>query len=75
MTATEMKNRIYSVIDSMSPDKLNAVLALLEELQRSSEDETSLLLNDPGFMRDYREAKEDIRTNSTVSLKAIRRDV
>lgn len=28
-----------------------------------------------GFMKDYQEAKEDIRTGKTVSFKAIRRDV
>jgi len=69
------KNRIYSVIDAMPLDKLDAVLAFLDDLQRSGEDETALLMNEPGFIRDYREAKEDIRTRNTVSLKAIRRDV
>ena len=59
----------------MPLEKLDAVLAFLEDLQRSSEDETAMLMSDPGFVRDYREAKEDIRTGNTVSLKAVRRDV
>jgi hypothetical protein len=75
MATAETKNRIYSVIDAMPLDKLDAVLAFLDDLQRSGEDETALLMNEPGFIRDYREAKEDIRTRNTVSLKAIRRDV
>ena len=47
----------------------------LDDLQRSSEDETARLMSDPDFMRDYREAKEDIRTGKAVSFKAIRRNV
>jgi hypothetical protein len=34
-----------------------------------------MLMSDPDFVRDYREAKEDIRTGNTLNLKAIRRDV
>jgi PHD/YefM family antitoxin component YafN of YafNO toxin-antitoxin module len=59
----------------MPLEKLGAALAFLEDLQRSSEEETALLLGDASFMRDYREAKEDIRSGITVNLKAIRRDV
>jgi PHD/YefM family antitoxin component YafN of YafNO toxin-antitoxin module len=59
----------------MPPEKLDAVLYFLDDLQRSSEDETSMLMSDPGFMKDYREAKEDIRTGKTVSFKAIRHAV
>ena len=75
MATAETKNRIYSVIEAMPLDKLDAVLAFLDDLQRSSEEETAVLLGDASFMRDYREAKEDIRSSRTVNLKAIRRDV
>ena len=75
MGTVEIRNRIYSAINEMPPEKLDAVLSFLEDLQRSSEDETAMLMSDPGFMQDYQEAKEDIRTGKTVSFKAIRRDV
>lgn len=75
MATAETKNRIYSVIDAMPLDKLDAVLAFLDDLQRSSEEETALLLGDTSFIRDYREAKEDIRSGRTVNLKTIQRDV
>lgn len=75
MATLETRNRIYSVIEVMPLEKLDAALAFLEDLQRSSEEETAILLGDASFMRDYREAKEDIRSGKTVNLKAIRRDV
>jgi hypothetical protein len=37
--------------------------------------ETAILMSDPGFMKDFQEAKEDIRIGKTVNFKAIRRDV
>lgn len=75
MGTVETRTRIHSTIDTMPPEKLDAVLSFLDDLQRSSEDETARLMSDPGFMRDYREAKEDIRTGKAVSFKAIRRNV
>jgi PHD/YefM family antitoxin component YafN of YafNO toxin-antitoxin module len=75
MGTMETRDQIHNVINHMSPEKLDAVLSFLDDLQRSSEDETARLMSDPGFMKDYREAKEDIRTGKTVSFKAIRRDV
>ncbi len=75
MGTMETRNRIHNAINDMPPEKLDAVLSFLDDLQRSSEDETAMLMSDPGFIKDYREAKEDIRTGKTVSFKAIRRDV
>ena len=75
MGTMETRDQIHNAINHMPPEKLDAVLSFLDDLQRSSEDETARLMCDPGFMRDYREAKEDIRTGKTVSFKAIRRDV
>lgn len=75
MGTVETRNIIHNTIDKMPPEKLDAVLSFLEDLRRSSEDETAMLLSDPGFMEDYQDAKEDIRTGKTVSFKAIRRDV
>jgi PHD/YefM family antitoxin component YafN of YafNO toxin-antitoxin module len=75
MGTVETRKRIHSTIDEMPLEKLDAVLSFLEDLERSSEDETAMLMSDPGFMGDYKEAKEDIRTGKTVRLKAIRRDV
>lgn len=75
MGTVETGKRIHSAINEISPEKLDAVLSFLEDLQRSSEDETALLESDSDFMEDYRQAKEDIRTGKTVGFKTIRRDV
>lgn len=75
MGTVETRNRIHNAINEMPQEKLDAVLAFLEDLRRSSEDETAMLMSDAGFMKDYQDAKEDIRTGKTVSLKTIRRDV
>ena len=75
MGTVNTKNRILDTINTMPLEKLDAVLAFLEDFQRNSEDETAMLMSDPNFVKDYREAKEDIRTGNTVRLKAIRRDV
>jgi hypothetical protein len=75
MGTVEIRDRIHNAINHIPPEKLDAVLFFLEDLQRSSEDETAMLMSDPGFIKDYQDAKEDIRTGKTVSFKAIRRDV
>jgi PHD/YefM family antitoxin component YafN of YafNO toxin-antitoxin module len=75
MGTVETRNRIHSTINEISPEKLDAVLSFLEDLQRSSEEETAMLRSDSDFMEDYRQAKEDIRTGKTVGFKTIRRDV
>ena len=75
MGTVETRNRIHSAINEISAEKLDAVLSFLEDLQRSSEDETAMLTGDSDFMEDYRQAKEDIRTGKTVGLKSIRRNV
>ncbi len=75
MGTAEARKIIHSAIDAMTPEKLDAVLTFLDDLQRSSEDETVMLLSDPDFVKDYQEGKEDIRTGKTVAFNAIRRDV
>jgi PHD/YefM family antitoxin component YafN of YafNO toxin-antitoxin module len=75
MGTAETRNRIHNAINEIPPEKIEAVLSFLDDLQRSSEYETAMLLSNPGFMKDYQDAKEDIRTGKTVSFKAIRRDV
>jgi hypothetical protein len=75
MGTVETRNRIHSTINEISPEKLDAVLSFLEDLQRSSEEETAMLMSDSDFMEDYLQAKEDIRTGKTVGFKTIRRDV
>jgi len=44
MATEEIRSRIHSIIDAMPLEKLDAVVAFLEDLQRSSEEETALLL-------------------------------
>jgi len=75
MGTVETRNIIHTTIDKMPLEKLDAVLAFLDDLKRSSEDETAMLMSDPGFVKDYQDAKEDIRSAKTVSFKAIRRSV
>ena len=75
MGTVETRNRIHDTINDMPPEKLDAVLSFLEDLRRSSEDETAMLMSEPGFMKDYLDAKKDIRSGKTVRFKAIRRDV
>ncbi|WP_417909203.1 hypothetical protein [Candidatus Electronema sp. PJ] len=66
MATAEIKSRLHSVIEAMPLEKLDAALAFLEDLQRSSEEETALLLGDASFMRDYREAKVDDANRPTA---------
>jgi hypothetical protein len=75
MEISEIKSRIEGAINALTPQKLKIALEFLEDLQRSDEEETRILLNDPGFMEDYRAAKEDIRTGKTISWEDIKRNV
>jgi len=75
MEMSEIKNRIRDTIEQLPADKLKIALDFLEDLQQSEEDATEALLNEPGFIEDYRQAKEDIRTGKMVSWNAIKRDV
>lgn len=75
MGTVETRNRIHNAINEISPEKLDVILSFLEDLQRSSEEETAMLMSDPGFLQDYQQAKEDIRTGKTVDFKTIRRNV
>jgi len=75
MEPIEMKNRIRSAIEGLSPEKLKMALDLLEDLQRSEAEETRALLTKPGFLEDYCQAQEDIRTGQTIPWEEIKRDV
>lgn len=75
MEPIEIKNKIHNTIEGLPPRKLEIALAFLQDLRRSDEDETKVLLSEAGFIEDYREAKKDIRTGKTVSWEAIKRDV
>ncbi len=75
MKISEIKNRIRDTIEQLPAEKLRMALDFLEDLQQSEEDATEALLNEPGFIEDYRQAKKDIRTGKTVSWDAIKRNV
>lgn len=75
MELMEIKDRLHNTINVLPPQKLKIALDFLEDLKRSDEDETEALINDPGFMKDYRQAKKEIRTGKTISWKDIKRDV
>lgn len=75
MGTVEIKSRIRNTIEGLPLKKLKIALAFLEDLQNSDDAETLALLNEPGFVEDYREAKQDIRKGLTVSWDAIKRDV
>lgn len=70
-----LKSKIHDTVEMLPENKLMAALNFLEDLQISDEDETRELLGEPGFIEEYRRAKEDIRTDKTVSWKDIKRDV
>lgn len=75
MGITETREQIHNAINTIPPEKLDFVLDFLDDLQRTSADETRLLLNLPGLLNDFQEAREDLRTGKTIPFKAIRRDV
>lgn len=75
MELVEIKNKIQNTIKELPPQKLEIALDFLEDLKQSDEAETQILLNDVGFMEEYRQAKDDIRSGNTVSWENIRRDV
>lgn len=75
METSEIKNKIKGAINALTPQKLKIALDFLEDLKKSDEDESFILLDDPAFMEDYREAKEDIRTGKTIRWEDIKRDV
>ncbi len=75
MELTEIKNKIHNTVNELPPQKLKVALDFLQDLQRTDEEETQALLSEPGFIEDYRQAKEDIRTGNTKRWKDIKRDV
>ncbi len=72
---SEVRSKIRDKLDKLPLEKLIRALNFLEDLQRSEEEETQALLNEPGLLEDYRQAKEDIRTGKTISWESIKRDV
>jgi len=72
MELVEIKNRIQDTIKRLPPQKLEIALDFLEDLKQSDEAETDVLLNEPGFLEEYRQAKEDIRTGDTISWENIK---
>jgi len=72
---SEVRSKIRDKLDKLPLEKLIRALNFLEDLQRSEEEETQALLNEPGLLEDYRQAMEDIRTGKTISWESIKRDV
>jgi len=75
MEPTEIINRIQDAVKMLPPQKLKIALDFLEDLKISDEAEAEALLNEPGFLEEYGQAKDDIQSGNTVSWKDIRRDV
>ena len=75
MELVEIKNKIQNAIMGLPPQKLKIALDFLEDLKQSNEEETQILLNDAGFMEEYRQARDDIKSGNTISWENIRRDV
>ncbi|QTA89673.1 hypothetical protein [Desulfonema magnum] len=69
MELAEIKNDIQNTIGKLSPDKLKIALEFLKELHETEEEETRLPLSTPGFVEDYREAKEDMKTGKTITAE------
>ena len=75
MNTLEIKNKIRDAIERLPTEKLKTALDFFEDLEKSDEDETQALLNEPGFIEDYRQAKKDIKEGKTVRWKNIKRNV
>jgi len=75
MESTEIINKIQDAVKTLPQQKLKIALDFLEDLKLRNEDETQILLNDAGFMEEYKQAKDDIQSGNTISWKDIRRDV
>ena len=75
MELSEIRSRIEHTVKTLPAHKLKIALDFLEDLKRTDEEETQLLLDDIGFMEEYRQAKEDIRTGQTIKWEDIKRDV
>jgi len=75
MEPMEIKDRIHDTIAQLPPQKLRIALDFLEDLRQSDEEATEELLYMTGFMEEYRQAKEDIRTGKTISWEDIKRNV
>jgi hypothetical protein len=75
MEISEIKNKIENTVKKLPLHTLKIALDFLEDLKRTDEEETQILLDDIGFMEEYRQAKEDIRTGQTIKWEDIKRDV
>ncbi|MFA6009978.1 MAG: hypothetical protein WC799_08335 [Desulfobacteraceae bacterium] len=75
MKQYEIETKLHDVIKLLPPHKLKIALDFLEDLTINDEDETKLLLKEPGFLEDYKQAKKDIQTGNTVNWKDIKRNV
>ena len=75
MDISKIKTKIESTVKTLPPDKLKIALDILEDLKRTDEEETKILLDDIEFMEDYRQAKEDIKEGKTIKWEEIKRDV
>jgi hypothetical protein len=75
MELMEIRNKIQDAIKGLPPQKLKVALDFLEDLKQSDKAETRALFNEPDFLEDYRQAKEDIQTGNTISWEDIKRDV
>ncbi|RLB96365.1 MAG: hypothetical protein DRH90_24670 [Deltaproteobacteria bacterium] len=60
MESTEIINKIQDAVKTLPQQKLKIALDFLEDLKLRNEDETQILLNDAGFMEEYKQAKDDI---------------
>lgn len=75
MKQYEIETKLHNVIKLPPPHKLKIALDFLEDLTINDEDETKLLLKEPGFLEDYKQAKKDIQMGNTVNWKDIKRNV
>jgi hypothetical protein len=75
MEPMKIIDRIHEAINGLPVEKLRIALDILEDLKRSDDEETDLLLKDHGFIEEYRKAKKDIRTGNTINWTDIKRNV
>lgn len=73
MHSLEIRQRAKEYIDQLSPEKLLVAADFLAYLARESNEATEELLQIPGFVEDFKEAKKDITAGKVISVDQLKR--
>lgn len=74
MQSIEIRQRAKEYIDQLSPERLLVAADFLAYLaERESNEATEELLQIPGFVEDFKEAKKDITAGKVISVDQLKR--